>query len=181
MKKSIIARLSSCFMAVAIAVCCFCTTPVFAAENEAEKPSAITETNESITPFAGVETLPLNQWYLISQHFSITHHNYTSCKTSQGRYLKLSIRTMLAISEDQGSGPVRVTIKIRDYNTRQFIPGAESTFTMNKNVLMTGEPVFDLQYAGRKIQIYTEVTSINSTDPTNRTIEFYDYSSYTYN
>lgn len=181
MKRKMISRIANTVMAVAVAVGCFGSNPVFATESEVENAPVVAETNEAITPYSGVETLPLNQWYLISQNFSITHHNYTPCKTSQGRYLKLDIRTMLSLDLDKGSGPVRVTIKIRDYNTRKFIPGAESTFTMDRNVLMTGEPVFDLGYAGRKVQIYTEVRSINSSDPTNRTIEFFDFSSYTYN
>jgi hypothetical protein len=76
---------------------------------------------------------------------------------------------------------VRVTIKIRDYNSRNFISGAVSTLTMERGVLMTGQPVFDLGYSGRKIQIYTEITSLNSSDPATRVIDFYDYRSYSYN
>lgn len=173
MTKTSVSRFIGAIALALVLLVGFTTTRAFAAE-----PDNIFG---MVQPRSGVETLPLNTWYTISSHFSIDGHNYTPVKTVEGRYLKLNINTCLSLDEDKGNGPVRVTIKIRDYNSRNFISGAVSTFTMERGVLMTGQPVFDLGYSGRKIQIYTEITSLNSSDPATRVIDFYDYRSYSYN
>ena len=60
--------------------------PVFAAEEDVYRDYEV-ENNSNVR--SGVETFPLNQWYLVSTNFSVHDYNYTPVKTVQGRYLKI--------------------------------------------------------------------------------------------
>lgn len=135
---------------------------------------------------AGIETLPLNQWYTISNSFTVDDYNYTPMKTVQGRYLKLQFCSKVNLDLDsKATEQVQVTIRIRDYNTKQFIPGAVYTYTQPLVDITWGQaketPTFDLGYAGRKVQIYTKISSYNSSDTSVRVVDFTKYKSYSSN
>lgn len=131
--------------------------------------------NDIVEPRAGVETLPLG-WYLISSSFTVTDYNYTPLKTVEGRYLKLRFKAVV-----DGENPLAVRIKIRDYDTKEFLDVDDAIFFMSNqsgdNTFTTAQ--FDLGYAGRKIQIYTQLES--SYDISGESVIFTNYQSYVYN
>jgi len=179
MKKINFSRAIGTLMAVLTLVTCFGANTVFAAEVE-NKPEMV-ETTDSIVPYAGVETLPLG-WYTISSDFTIDGHNYTPCKTVQGRYMKLNFNCTNATTQSALSGVV-IKIYIRDYNTQQLIPGASYICTIaNDGTYNIETSTFDLGYAGRKVQIYTELSSIRDyADTMERSVRFTNYRSYVSN
>ena len=182
MKKIKFSRAIGTLMAVVTLATCLSANPVFAAEvDEVKVIEQQAETESSITPYGGVENLPLG-WYTISSQFSISGYNYTPCKTVKGRYLKLDFDSYVA---DRGGGIVAL-IEIRDYNTGQFIDNQYHFFTITKehNEVFTPHvttKTFDLGYAGRKIQIYTKLVSMNDVDNFERTATFKNYKSYVSN
>lgn len=172
MKKIKFSRAISTLIAVVTLATCFGTNPVFAAEVEVTEQQA--ETESSIVPYAGTEPLPLG-YYTISSRFSITGHNYSPVKTVQGKYLKILYSATLNVEDYQlESG----RIKIIDANTKEVLSdsplicgnGTGSYQTLDTN----------LGYAGRKIQIYTVVTSSNGQEVQN-TVTFTNYRSYVHN
>lgn len=84
MKKMKFFRAISTLMAVVTLATCLGMNPVLAAElDEVEAVEQQVETESSITPYSGVETLPLGD-YLISSRFSVTGHNYSPVKNCTG-------------------------------------------------------------------------------------------------
>lgn len=175
MKKIKFSRAIGTLMAVVTLATCLGANPVFAAEvDEVEVIDQQTETEGSIIPYAGTETLPLG-YYTISSRFSITGHNYSPIKTVQGKYLKILYTATLNVEDFQlESG----RIKIIDANTKEVLSdsplicgnGTGSYQTLDTN----------LGYEGRKIQIYTVVTSSNGQEVQN-TVTFTNYQSYVHN
>lgn len=163
-----IRRFVCMFMVIVTCVCCF--TPMTALAAELENEPFEVEAPFTIEPRGGVETLPLGE-YLISSSFTITDYNYTPRKTVQGRYLQLKFNAFLYNTTD----PLAVRIKIRDYNTREFIGSQETIIFLGSNMIsnsFTSEK-YDLEYAGREVQIYTEFSSANPGD----TVQFTNYRS----
>lgn len=80
-----------------------------------------------------------------------------------------------------GENPLAVRIKIRDYDTKEFLDVDDAIFFMSNqsgdNTFTTAQ--FDLGYAGRKIQIYTQLES--SYDISGESVIFTNYQSYVYN
>ena len=187
MKKIKFSRAIGTLMAVVTLATCLSSNSVYAAEvDEAvETVEQQTETESSITPYGGIETLPLDKWYTISSAFTIDDYNYTPMKTVEGQYLKLKFRAKVNLDLDSKVGDVKVTIKIRDYNTKAFIKDAEYSYTMPMVYLMWQVPVetpyFNLGYAGRKIQIYTKISTPNSSSTAVRVVDFDNYQSYSTN
>ncbi len=180
MKKIKLLKAVSTVMMVVTLVTSMGATNVLAAEVD-NTPSAI-ETDGDIETRAGVETLPLNRWYTISSGFSIDGYNYTPCKTSTGQYLTLKFKCKVS-NQSIGNSGVHVKILIRDYNTREFISSAGFSFSLeNQNMTYNIETApMNLGYSNRKIQIYTQITSFSSSDSSERTVDFWDYQSYTNN
>lgn len=181
MRTKKISRFIGMLMAVAMLVGSFSATNVFAAE---PKKTVVTETvandsGDAVTR-AGTETLPLG-WYLIQQHFTITNNNLSPVKTVSGRYMKLKFSWMVSTA-DKGLGGETITIKIKDATTGRYINNLTVTDTVSdKWILMPFECTYDLGYAGRKIQIFTDVSSSGSSNGNYRSADFYDYQTYVYN
>lgn len=180
MKKIKFSRAIGTLMAVVTLATCLSANPVFAAEVEVIEQQV--ETESSITPYGGVETLPLNRWYTISSNFSITGYNYTPCKTVEGRYLKLDFDCYVG---DSG-GNIVALVQIRDYNTKELLDEQYHMFIITKNHDAVFTPhvttkTFDLGQANRKIQIYTKLVSADSGDNFERTATFKNYKSYVSN
>lgn len=174
-------RLLSVIAVIAMILGCFSGSVAFA--SEPDESSVITSGSTVATgvqPRAGEETLPLG-WYLIEQHFTITNNNLTKVKTVQGRYLTLDFSWMVS-TEDKGIGGEYLTIKIKDASTGQYISGLVATDGVeDKWQLRTFQHTFDLGWAGRKIQIFTDVSSLGQSNGYYRAADFYDYMSYVYN
>ena len=187
MNKINFSRILSVIMAIITMIGCMSTTPVYAAgeENSAVIEAENANIGSANQPKSGVETLPLG-WYTISDAFTIDDYNYTPVKTVQGRYMKLKFASRVNLSLDShATTTVLVTIKLRDYYTGAFIPGAEYSYTMPLVDVLWQTPretsTFDLGYAGRKVQIYTKISSYNSTDTSTRVVDFHNYQSYVSN
>ena len=173
MKKIKLSRIISIFMVAVSLMTNFGVATVFAAESN--EPVKGVEADEIVEPRAGTETLPLG-WYTISSKFSIKGHNTTPVKTVSGRYLKLDYD----LTKSATSEPIAVRIKIKDYNTGQYI-GGEDIFFVTQNATTTGcrTITFDLGYAGRRVQIYTYIENAWSyTEHTASLITFSNYKSY---
>ena len=85
-------------------------------------------------------------------------------------------------TEDKGLGGEIITIKIKDVETGNYIDNLTITDTVeNKLLLAHFERTFDLGYAGRKIQIFTDVSSLGESNGHYRSADFYDYQSFVYN
>lgn len=181
MKKIKFSRTIGILMSVVTLATCFCANPVFAAEvDEVEVIEQQVETESSIMPYAGTETLPLG-WYTISSSFTIDGYNYTPCKTVQGRYMKLNFNCTNATTQTAYSGIV-IKIYIRDYNTKQIISGPYICTIANDGTYNIETSTFDLGYAGRKVQIYTQLYSIKDyVDTMERSVLFTNYRSYVSN
>lgn len=163
MKKIKFSRAIGTLMAVVTLATCLSANPVFAAEvDEVEVIEQQTETETSITPYGGIETLPLNRWYTISSAFTIDDYNYTPMKTVEGKYLKLKFISRVNLDLDSKSGDVKVTIKIRDYNTKAFIPGAEYSYTMPMVYLMWQVPL-ETPYFNLDIDIKPKLKTVIET------------------
>ncbi len=160
----------------------FNDVPAFAAETKQtinNEEQTIYDGSNAVTR-AGQETLPLGL-YLISKNFTITNNNLTPIKTVQGRYMRL-IFSWSVSTEDKGLGGEIITIKIKDAETGNYIDNLTITDTVeNKLLLAHFERTFDLGYAGRKIQIFTDVSSLGESNGHYRSADFYDYQSFVYN
>lgn len=183
MKTRIFSRFVGMLTAIAMSVGCFGATTAFAAETEtsvnSEKEVLTEESNNAITR-SGPETLPLG-WYLIEQHFTITNNNLSPVKTVEGRYMKLKFSWMVS-TDDRGLGGEVITIKFKDVDTGQYINSLTVTDTVSdKWILMPFECTYDLGYAGRRIQIFTDVSSSGASNGNYRSADFYDYQTYVYN
>ncbi len=177
MKKMKFFRVISTLMAVVTLATCLGMNPVLAAElDEVEAVEQQVETESSITPYSGVETLPLGD-YLISSRFSVTGHNYSPVKTVQGRYLRILYKATLNVVDFQLQ-PGR--IKIIDYYTKEVLSDSSLCCSSNNSGVSYQTVDTDLGRAGRKIQIYTVVTSSNGQEVQN-TVTFTDYRSRVHN
>ena len=175
MKRKTLSKIFNILASVAIVVGSFTNTTVFAAEETSEPVTEITD--EPIIT-AGTETLPLG-WYLITQHFTVYNDNLSPVKTVQGRYLKLKFNWMVA-DTDTGLGGEIITIQIRDAITGQTLL-TDTSSVSGKWILKPYEHEFDLGYAGRQIQIYTDVSSNGVSNGNYRSADFYNYQSYVHN
>lgn len=176
MRTKKISRFMGMLMSIVMLVGSFCANNVWAADPE----ETFTNDNSDVITRAGTETLPLG-WYLIQQHFTITNNNLTRVKTVSGRYMKLKFSWMVS-TEDKGLGGEIITIKIKDATTGKYIDNLTVTDTVSdKWILMPFEYTFDLGYAGRKVQIFTDVSSSGSSNGHYRSADFYDYQTYVYN
>lgn len=177
-------HISGLLMAVTMIFTCFGATTAFAAEVSPEV-IAIEETGEyanitnTVMPRAGEETLPLG-WYLIEQHFTVTNDNLSPVKTVSGRYMTLKFNWMVA-TDDQGIGGEIVTIRLVDPDTQEFLTVPITTEVADKWLLVPFEVTFDMGYAGRRIQIYTDVSSNGTSNGHYRSATFYDYQTNVYN
>lgn len=183
MKTKFFTRAMGMMMAFVMLFGCFGTINAFAAESDTTVAVEDETPNDSGSkPIlkAGTETLPLG-WYMIQQHFTITNNNLSPVKTVSGRYMKLKFSWMVS-TQDTGLGGEIITIKIKDATTGNYISGLTVTDTVSdKWILMPFECTFDLGYAGRKIQIFTDVSSSGSSNGNYRSADFYDYQTYVYN
>ena len=174
MRHSLLSKTLCMFCALLIALSSAISTPVFAAEEDVYRDYEV-ENNSNVR--SGVETFPLNQWYLVSTNFSVHDYNYTPVKTVQGRYLKIKFSWMVG---DYGMGGETITIRMYNPNTHSFITGS-AVSSVDPGYLQTFEATFDLQYSGRKIQIFTDVSPSSTGSGTGRTANFYNFEVYTYN
>lgn len=173
MKKTI-SRFTSILLSILTLVCVAFPVSAFAAEPDTVVTPEVQTSNQEIVPYAGVETLPYG-WYDIGT-FSFTRSNVTPVKTVSGRYLTLSIgyRTSAA---DTGSGPIRLTVRVKDYYTGQYI----DTYVFN-SCSGYDYPSFslwkiDLGSTGRRVHICFEVESANG-DSTSRRADIIYFRSY---
>lgn len=150
-KISLLKRIQTLALTMVMAFACLNPMSVYAADDT----KVITESAGGEK--SGVETLPEGKWYNIGS-FSFSGYNVTPVKTVPGEYLTLGIQYDQA-SYDAGSGPMLLTVKIKDYYTGEYIDSAQYPIA-DPSSLYTQED-FYMGYAGRKIQIRFELSSTN--------------------
>lgn len=159
------------FAMVLIMVLVSLPVSAYAAENDSDAQGS-----EQITVArSGVEVLPYGSYEI--GNFTFTDCNYTPVKTVEGSVISLSLLFKKA-SIDQGTGPVKLTIQICDENCNPISP--KWTYSMSENSVMMGAttPDFDLGYAGRKIRIFTDASSVGASNGHYRSITFDYFGSY---
>lgn len=182
MQKKRTNKIVAMFMVILMTISVFGNVTVFAAESKDSEiivAESKSENNNGISMLAGTETLPLG-WYTISQSFTVTNNNLSPVKTVSGRYMKLKFSWMVATS-DQGVGGAIVTIRLVDPSSGDYITVPVTSSVSDKWVLTTFEVIFDLGYANRQIQIFTDVSSNGTSNGHYRSATFYDYQTYVYN
>lgn len=125
---------------------------------------------------AGEETLPYG-WYEVGS-FSFTNYNLTPQKTVPGRYLALSILYSKP-TWDAGIGDVKLTIDVRDANTGVSITGKMDFGKVSDgNIKSFTQPVIDLGYSGRKIQIWFDASSAGVSNGNYRSLTIHSFRTY---
>lgn len=160
-------------MVVTMLFSVMCPANAFAAETETNSQSKIE--SQEITTRAGVETLPYGMYDIGA--FTFTDNNYTPVKTVEGSVVSFGFLFQKA-SIDQGIGPVKLTVQICDENCNPISPKWE--YALNSDSAMMGvyTPDFNLGYAGRKIRVFCDASSVGASNGHYRSIWVRSFTSY---
>ncbi len=131
---------------------------------------------EVISPRAGTETLPYG-WYDIGTFSFTGGGNLTPVKTVAGRYLSLEIAYQQS-SKDHNGNPIKLTIKIKDYNTGNIIATRDWGTVGGGTYITAHKEKFDLGRTGRKVQIWFILSTPGVSSAPDRTVDIIGFKSY---
>lgn len=160
-------------MAVAMLFGAICPVTAFATEVETNSQGEA-KSQAPITR-SGVETLPYGMYDIGA--FTFTDCNYTPIKTVQGSVVSFGFLFQKA-SIDQGIGPVKLTVQICDENCNPISPKWEYALNSDSEMMGVYTPDFDLGYAGRKIRVFCDASSVGASNGHYRSIWVRSFSSY---
>ena len=133
------------------------------------------ETSENGNARAGVETLPYGTYGI--GPFTFIDNNLTPVKTVAGSTVSFRIVFQKA-SQDQGIGPVKLTVQIRDIYGNAISDKWVYPLSSDNEIKSITTPEINLGYTGRKIQIWFDASSVGASNGNYRSIYVSSFTAY---
>lgn len=140
-----------------------------------EKVVYVNEDENTVISRAGVETLPYGQHSIGA--FTFTDTNLTPVKTVAGTKVQFLIGFRKA-SNDAGIGQVKLKVQIRDASGSAISPVWEYTPDPDSIATSIVTPELNLGYAGRRIQIWLDASSVGASNGNYRSLYISPFISY---